>query len=329
MTLRPFHLPADFQIGLDIVDKAFRYPEHPEWDFTDEERQNMTDQIRAFARWWPFIGTLQHISPRIRDSFHGFMWEEESQPAGLVTCHLKGAGMWEIGCLAVLPQYRQCGIARKLLQTALDLIRQRGGKIAMLGMIEANLPAYKLYEQMGFVKYTTDVFFCYSHSAPLPSIEVLPDGYTLVPLHFVERKPIYELDRRIIPATVAKFQMVEPKRYHLSFFDRLVYSLMDRVSGYRAKEMLVCSGQDVVAFGRYQARIRPGGVNHIFLRCDSSHPKVINYLLRHLTCSALEIGPGRDVEFTLAGWQEPEVEAAEALGCTRSAIPYVYMGCIL
>jgi ribosomal protein S18 acetylase RimI-like enzyme len=326
MTLSAFKLPGDFQIGLQIVNESFRYPDHPEWGFTTGERQNITDQIRAFAKWWPVIRIIQHLSPRIRDSLRGYMWQEGSQPAGLVTIHARGSGKWEIGCLAVLPQYRRRGIARQLMQGALEFIRRREGKLVTLGMVDGNLPAQKLYEQLGFEKYTEEASFIHSSSTPLPSPRNLPEGYTLSPLRFLERWPLYELDCRIIPANIAKYQVVEPARYQYSLPERVIYLLMDRLAGFSTKEMLVYTGKDAVSWGRCQARIYPGGVNYVEIRTDQAHPQAADYLLRHLLSSALGTGKGRDVEFTLAEWQHAENETSQMLMSRKSGVRYVYMG---
>lgn len=326
MTLRPFRFPADFQTGLEIVNRAFSYEDHPEWNFTDAERQNITDQINAFARWWPFLQVICRISPGVMDTLRGFMWEEDTHPVGLITCHARGAGRWEIGYLAVLPQVRRRGIARQLLQGALDYIRQRDGKIVTLSTSAENRPACTLYEQMGFEQFSKDIGFHFDHADPIPSQAVIPGGYSLQPLRFLTRQPVYELDRRVIPPAIARYQAIEPGRYRLSWPEKLFYWVMGKLSGFSTQEMIVQTGSEVVAWGRFQAHTRPGGVHYLSLRCDPAHPQVAGYLLRHLVHSALAAAPGKDVEFTLAEWQKPEMEAALALGCRQDEGDYISLG---
>jgi hypothetical protein len=93
--------------------------------------------------------------------------------------------------------------------------------------------------------------------------------------------------------------------------------------------MIILFGNEVVAWGRYQAHTRPGGVHYLSLRCDPAHPQVAGYLLHHLVNSAMATAPGKDIEFTLAEWQKPEIEAALALGCHQDASEYVTLGLML
>ena len=58
----------------------------------------------------------------------------------------------EIYRVAVLPEYRQRGIAYRLLDYAIKTSRGKGLEIVFLEVRESNLPAIKLYEAYGFKK---------------------------------------------------------------------------------------------------------------------------------------------------------------------------------
>lgn len=57
--------------------------------------------------------------------------------------------------IAVAPQQRGRGVARKLMELALELARERGAQVLVLEVRESNVAAIKLYEQFGFVQYFT------------------------------------------------------------------------------------------------------------------------------------------------------------------------------
>ena len=59
-------------------------------------------------------------------------------------------GAWVIDSLAVLPEYRRLGLARRLLEAIVGEGRSGGYKMAQVSMYIGNTPAQKLYEGMGF-----------------------------------------------------------------------------------------------------------------------------------------------------------------------------------
>ena len=58
----------------------------------------------------------------------------------------------EITNIAVLKDYRRCGIASLLLSSLLDEAFSRGCESAFLEVAKNNIPALKLYEKFGFEK---------------------------------------------------------------------------------------------------------------------------------------------------------------------------------
>lgn len=81
----------------------------------------------------------------------GFVWEEEGRIVGNLT--LLGSevpGRYLIANVAVHPDYRRRGIARGLLQEALDHIIGWGGRTVMLQVESDNEPAITLYLTSGF-----------------------------------------------------------------------------------------------------------------------------------------------------------------------------------
>ena len=67
--------------------------------------------------------------------------------AGLANLAIRGDRGW-IGGIAVVPEQRRHGIGRALMEAVLEL----APPTVLLEVIEANEPAIKLYESLGFVK---------------------------------------------------------------------------------------------------------------------------------------------------------------------------------
>jgi ribosomal protein S18 acetylase RimI-like enzyme len=79
----------------------------------------------------------------------------ESDQKILGTCGIvneRNIGVWRFFVLAVLPEFRQQGIAKKLLETAILHLRKKGALKVRLGVEQNNLRALKLYKKVGFIQ---------------------------------------------------------------------------------------------------------------------------------------------------------------------------------
>ena len=54
--------------------------------------------------------------------------------------------------IAVHPQYRQCGIARMLIETLVSALKERESHCLTLEVRASNVPAISLYAKLGFVE---------------------------------------------------------------------------------------------------------------------------------------------------------------------------------
>lgn len=67
-------------------------------------------------------------------------WPTQASPDEVFVLHLLG----------VLPTHARRGYAKRMVQFAIDLARQGGGKCLRLDVLHGNLPALRLYEGLGF-----------------------------------------------------------------------------------------------------------------------------------------------------------------------------------
>ncbi len=113
----------------------------------------------AFTTPWPpsaYAHELHH-SP------HSRLWvaEVEGRVVGFVVLWLV-VDEAHVATLAVHPDFRRRGIARRLLETLLAAAREAGARLATLEVRAGNLPAQALYRRYGFQevgrrpKYYTD-----------------------------------------------------------------------------------------------------------------------------------------------------------------------------
>jgi ribosomal protein S18 acetylase RimI-like enzyme len=313
MPLRPIQLPKDIQVMVDLIINGFQYPENETWSLQFDQKENMVSVMKSAQRLWPFLWIARLFSPHWRDYTCGFIWEEGTQPVGVLIYFREGM-LWNIAYIVILPEFRRRGIARQLLQATLSNIQERGGKTVVLDVLAGNTPAYTLFGQVGFTKYTSYLEFIYEADETHAQCSI-PEGYILSPLKLSDWRTYYELEKRITPDEVQRFEPVEPSRFRSQVAIRRVVSLVDRASGNKRERYTIqlASNKQAVAYGMFAARTREGGINSIWLELDEEHGILAPFLLNFLIHSVQQIGPGRRIEFTLPEWQNELVNTTLAL----------------
>jgi ribosomal protein S18 acetylase RimI-like enzyme len=327
MTMRELKLPADLMPIGELVTESFQYPENEAWSVQTDEKEQLLDTVGNLRRLWPLIRLIQSVSPPLRDIYRGHVWEEDGQIVGLTLLQRRGStDIWVIGTVAVRPGFRRRGIGRQLVQASLDLIRGRGGEKVILGVIDGNLPAYTLYESLGFEHYGGDVIL---HTMPdqVPSVPALPKGYVQKPLHRFDWQPRYELERQIAPASFAKYEPVDVGRFRQPAMMRALWPLLLLAQGTRADEVALYLGDEgqIVARGGYTIPTRGKGLNQFSARLDPAHAELAPYLVGFLLYEVVRLSPGRRVEMAVPQWMAAVVGAAEEAGFERR-VEYRRMG---
>jgi GNAT superfamily N-acetyltransferase len=315
---RPFQLPQDIDTMVTLINEGFQYPENPAWSVQADEREGMADQFNGIKRIWPILRILQFFAPLLRDAMRGFIYEEDGKPAGLIN-HMRqrNAPEWYIGNVTVLPAYRRRGIARKLVEATLAEIRAREANAAYLEVVAGNLPAYKLYEELGFVSYTSTTQYDWEHGPAISEIS-LPNGFSQNSSDPFDWKRRMEFAMRITPPEILRYEPIQEDRFRSPFFVRILNPLFSQISGAKSKQfMLVTAQGETAAMGGVRYRIRPGGVNHVEINLDPAHPELAEYLARYTLSSVQKAAPGRRIEIHTRDWQPALSQAFESLGCQK------------
>ena len=326
MSTRPFTMPKDIDSMLEVWTVAAKYPDHPEWDMQDEEQESALDMLRTVKKLWPLFRVLLLISPSMKDMMLGYVWEEDGKRIGTANIGRRGKGdTWMVSNVAVLPDHRRKGIARKLVEACLQLGRERGAKKIILDVIDGNLPAQQLYERLGFVNYTTSVTLEFEPTASLTE-QAWPTGYTISPYAGSDWQPRYQLAQRTTPPVVQEYEPITESVYRVPAAARILMPLMARLTGTvtRRYKVLAANGQ-IVAIGRYDVRPKKGGFNHFFVSLDPAYSEVALPLITRLLREMLEISPGRKIEIESSSWQTRTIEVLQTLGFKRR-YGYVRMG---
>ncbi len=101
----------------------------------------------------------------------GYVWEEDGRIVGNTSLiRMSGGGVrrFVIANVAVAPAYRRRGIARHLVQAALDLARRKRAQEVWLQVKEENQGAQALYRELGFRTEAVRATWLRPGRAPLP-----------------------------------------------------------------------------------------------------------------------------------------------------------------
>ena len=149
VTLRTFAVGRDEQAWLEINRKAFAsHPEQGAWTVADlalREREPWFDPAGFF---------LAERSGRLA----GFHWTKihQAEP-GRAANGQEPIG--EVYVVGVDPGAQGSGLGRALTLAGLRYLQSRGLPAVMLYVDEANRPAIRLYESLGFTHWHTDVMY--------------------------------------------------------------------------------------------------------------------------------------------------------------------------
>jgi mycothiol synthase len=141
-TLRTFRPGQDEQPWLSLNSRAFaKHPEQGAWTRHDIE-------LREREPWFDPAGFF--IAER-NGVMTGFHWTKVPGPAD--------PGTGEVYVVGVDPGERGTGLGRALTLAGLGYLRDRGLVTAMLYVDEDNVPAIRLYEGLGFTRWSTDAMY--------------------------------------------------------------------------------------------------------------------------------------------------------------------------
>lgn len=96
------------------------------------------------------IVAVMALNHECNEGYSRFDWPTRAEKEEVFVIHM----------LAVLPSYGRRGLAKEMVQYAIDTAAENGGKALRLDVLKGNLPANRLYESFGFQKlYTLNLFY--------------------------------------------------------------------------------------------------------------------------------------------------------------------------
>jgi len=327
MPLRPLQLPQDFQA---ISAMIARLSEDENWGVTQEDIQDLLGMFWVLRHTWDIMTPLRWLSPYLRDSLQGFVWEMEHDIVGLAL-YDRGwkSDVWRLILLGVLPSFRKRGIATRLVDAVIRDVRLRGGSRILLEVAGKSQSARRLFESMGFEIYAGEIIYEYALPYPPPKVP-LPEDYTLSPISYYASEPRYQLAARVVPAHTQRFENIRRQDFARNRLWWGLRWLNLRIRGITETEFVIrtSSNGQIVARGGYAIRSRWGAISEIAMRVDPAHNIVIPFLFHKLVDDTQRLSRRRRLEMIVPVWQPAIIDYAEQVGFMR-VDEYYKMGIIL
>jgi ribosomal protein S18 acetylase RimI-like enzyme len=143
--IRPFDIGRDLRPVAELIAQAFT-------NELDPRGQAALREMRLMSHLSGVLKLLSRSTGEFDDVFSGYVWVEEGKIVGNVTVQRadKFGNRWQIANVAVAPNFRGRGIARLLMERALEHVEAAQGRWAVLQVYDHNTVARNLYDGMGF-----------------------------------------------------------------------------------------------------------------------------------------------------------------------------------
>ncbi len=308
--LRPLEIARDLDGFGNLVEIAF----------TGELVRRGVDihqELNAVRRLVPIIKLLGWLSADFRHLVDGYVWEDDGKIVGSTLVQRMGHDKtrWYIAAVAVHPDYRRHGIARRLIEAAIAHARTNGATACILDVGTDNAPAYALYTSLGFVHYdgTSEYKLEAIPDRPAPP---LPPGYSIRPWKRAAWRIGYELALAETPARAQEYLPVREGEYRTTVLQRALGPFLTRLQGLDQHRYIVVHSNRPVATLRLVAERRNKGTHDIHVQFDPAHRGVLAEPLISRALALLTGYPTRNILITVRTEFTDLVTVLEAYGFT-------------
>lgn len=284
--LRPVHLRRDLGEIANLIEFCFA-------PTLDSSGRAAIQEMRLLSRSGPLLWALTRVDRAGPSLLKGFVWLEAGRLVGNVSISPAGyGGGWVIANVAVHPDFRRHGIARHLMQAALEWAQARG-RFATLQVEADNHAARALYDTLGFRAQRT---FTRWHRA---SFYAQPQPGPIVPLRKLgshDLPALLALARRARPDSAGGLGWLRPTRpeslrpSRLGGLSWLLSGKRLTLWGTRPAEngaldaaiiIETCAGRSAALFdllidpARQSAELAPGLVRHVISAFAGAHQPLV------------------------------------------------------
>lgn len=306
--IRPFDIGRDLRPVAELIADAFS-------DELDPRGQAALREMRIMSHVSGLLKLVNRSTGEFDDVFNGFVWQEDGRIVGNVTVQRadRYGSRWQIANVAVAPEYRGRGFARRLMSVALDHIRTLRGQWAVLQVYEHNAVARDLYVSLDFEDVGGTVELRLER---VPEIEP-PDmiaGFTSFSAN--QWPPLYELASAQLNSQAQWWRAVRRSDFQMSLdqqFGEWIWKRLGRSRIFRRcirttrrfEAALILTAQRWQGSHRLQLWVRPESYGRY-------EDQMSRWALATLSCF-----PRYPVEASLSTEHSPGIEALLDLGFRR------------
>lgn len=215
--LRPINLRSDLGQLADLIELVFQ-------DVMDASGRAAIQEMRYLSKMGPGLSVLNVLNNTSLGVSRGYVWIEDGRLVGNASIYPAGwpremGNAWMIANVGVHPSFQRRGIARRLMAAALELIRELGGRYAILQVDTDNHAALSLYDGMGFVRERAFSMWARSALAPAPAL-YRNDDLFIARRRDGDWRIEYELAKRIRPnerGGIGWTKPTHPSQFRASF----------------------------------------------------------------------------------------------------------------
>ena len=314
MEIRRIKLPEDFDLLKELIVKSFVYPENPAWDMEEDEIEGLAGTIDSLKKIWPLLRFIGLFSDTIKNILQGFIAEENGVPVGIFICQKRGsADRWHFSNVGVLPEFRRMGIARRLIEAAIDFVEKKSGKTIILDVKSKNVPAYSLYVDVGF-KHYSGLLQMDCHKSEISSLNNIPLGIELIDIGEFDWETKYELMDLITPEEIKKFEPVVISFFKQSFVMRLLHPLVKYVRGTESVNQAIKTDGKIIGWINLRLRNKSGGKHGLSLYLDEDYKDLCESFVKYMLGKVDEHKEKREVITYVDKWQPHVVEGFQKAG---------------
>jgi ribosomal protein S18 acetylase RimI-like enzyme len=148
-------------------------------DLEARDRRWLAD-LSAVSGAGPLFTWLTWFVPPGNQAFKGFVWHVNGRLVGNASVMRSGEDLWIIANVVTHPDYRRRGIARGLMEAAIEAARASGARQIQLQVRADNAGAQQLYKRLGFWHMNAATALRLPNASESRRLGVPADGWTLV-----------------------------------------------------------------------------------------------------------------------------------------------------
>lgn len=141
--LQAFQAYRDLRAVVELLEMGFGE------DLEERDRRWLADMAAA-VEGGPITAWLSRLWPPTDGNFKGFVWYTQGRIVANASLLRGDSDVWLLANVVTHPHHRRRGIARRLVEAAIEVARAQGARQIQLQVRADNLPAQRLYQDLGF-----------------------------------------------------------------------------------------------------------------------------------------------------------------------------------